>query len=199
MVRPAVVAATPRPGVLAVGPDAPTCDCTAASRISDMSVLRAWLLALVKWPLALIILFEEWGWEPLQRLLARIGRWPGFRWIEGWIRGLSPYAALALFAVPALALLPVKLAALWAIHQGHAAWGLAVIVLAKLVGTAIVARLFTLTHDTLMQLAWFARVYARWSAWKAGLLAWVRASAAWQAAAALRRSLRAWWQDGASR
>jgi hypothetical protein len=158
-----------------------------------MTRLRAFLLALLKWPLALVILFEEWGWEPLQRLLARIGQWPGFRWFEGWVRGLPPYAALALFALPALMLLPVKLAALWLIHQGRTLLGLAIIVTAKVVGTAIVARLFTLSQPALMQLAWFARLYARWSAWKARLLAWARASAAWRAARALKASLRRQW------
>ncbi|MBN8489587.1 MAG: hypothetical protein J0M20_17890 [Burkholderiales bacterium] len=158
--------------------------------------VRAVLLAPLKGLLALLILFEEWGWEPLQRLVAAIGRWPGFRWIEGWVRGLPPYAALALFALPALALLPIKLAALWAIRQGHAVLGLTVIVIAKLVGTAIVARLFTLTHDVLMRLPWFAVLYTRWSAWKAGLLAWVHASAAWRAAqavsSAVRQALHRW-------
>jgi len=143
--------------------------------------------------LALVILFEEWGWEPLQRLLARIGQWPGFRWIEGRVRSLPPYAALALFALPALMLLPVKLAALWLIHQGRTMLGLAIIVIAKIVGTAIVARLFTLSQPALMQLAWFARLHTRWSAWKEQLLVWVRASTAWRAARALKASLRRQW------
>ncbi|MBQ0929058.1 hypothetical protein [Ideonella alba] len=156
--------------------------------------LRQGLLAPLKWLLALLILFEEWGWEPLQRVVAAIGRWPGFRWIEAWVRRLPPYAALALFALPALALLPIKLAALWAIRQGHALLGLTVIVIAKLVGTAIVARLFTLTHDALMRLDWFARIYGRWSRWKAELLAWVHASAAWRAAQALKARLRTLWR-----
>ncbi|HJV67830.1 hypothetical protein [Ideonella sp.] len=151
----------------------------------------AWPL---KWLLALVILFEEWGWEPLQRALARIGQWPGFRWIEGRVRRLPPYAALLLFALPALALLPVKLLALWLIGQGRALLGALVIVLAKLVGTAIVARLFTLTQPALMRLAWFASGYARWAAWKEALLAWARASAAWRAARALRLRLRAQWR-----
>ncbi len=158
-----------------------------------MHRLRAFLLALLKWPLALVILFEEWGWEPLQRLLARIGQWPGFRWVERWVRGLPPYAALALFAVPALLLLPVKLAALWLIHQGRTVLGLLIILTAKVVGTAIVARLFTLSQPALMRLGWFARLYTRWSAWKDALLAWVRASAAWRAARALKAGLRRQW------
>jgi hypothetical protein len=32
-----------------------------------------------------------------------------------------------------------------------------------------------------MQLAWFARLHARWTAWKEALIARVRASAAWSA------------------
>ena len=57
-----------------------------------------WLAHLSTWPLAVLVAFEEWGWEPLQRVLARIGAWPGLRWIEGAIRRLPTYAALALFA-----------------------------------------------------------------------------------------------------
>jgi len=155
---------------------------------------RRLLRALWQWPLALLILFEEWGWEPLQRALARIGRWPGFRWIEGRVRGLPPYAALLLFAMPALALLPVKLLALWLIGQGRVLPGTLVIVLAKIIGTAIVARLFTLTQPALMRLAWFARLHARWSAWKEALLAWIRASAPWRTARALRLQLRRQWR-----
>jgi hypothetical protein len=145
------------------------------------------LRGLLQLAVALLLLFEEWGWEPLQRLAAAIGRWPGFRWIEGWVRGLPPYGALALFAAPALALLPIKLAALWAIHRGHTLLGLAVIIAAKLLGTALVARLFVLTQATLMRLAWFARLYGRWMAWKGALLAWVRASAVWRSARVLRK------------
>ena len=74
------------------------------------TVLRAWLrklLSPLNGLLALLILFEEWGWEPLQRMLARIGRWPGLRWIEGCVRRMPPWAAVILFVVPAAVLLPV--------------------------------------------------------------------------------------------
>ena len=148
------------------------------------------LLAPLKWLLALLILFEEWGWEPLQRMLAAIGRWPGLRWLEARIGRLPPYAALALFLLPTLVLLPIKLLALWLIGQGRAWLGALVIVVAKLVGTAIVARLFTLTRPALMQMAWFARIYVRWSAWKEGLLTWVRGGLLWRLARVFRRQLR---------
>jgi len=145
------------------------------------------------WVLALLILFEEWGWEPLQRALAWVGQWPGLRWVEARIRALPPYGALAIFLLPTLLLLPVKLLALWLIGQGQVLAGTGVIVAAKLVGTAIVARLFGLTHTTLMQLAWFARLYTRWSLWKANLLTQVRASWPWRLGRVLKRQMRQRW------
>lgn len=148
------------------------------------------LLAPIKWVLALVILFEQWGWEPLQRVLARIGSWPGFRWVEGAVRSAPPWAALLLFCVPALVLLPLKFLALWLIGEGHALGGFAIIVTAKLVGTAIVARLFSLTQPALMRLAWFARWHGRWMQLKTKLLAQLRASVPWRFASVLRRQMR---------
>ena len=143
--------------------------------------------------LGLLILFEEWGWEPLQRVLAAIGRWPLLRQLEAAIGRAPPRLAVLILLLPTLLLLPVKLLALWFIGQGHRLLGLAVIVLAKLVGTAVVARLFALTRPALMRLAWFARLYGRWHAWKEGLLAQVRASWLWRTARAVKRLLRLRW------
>jgi hypothetical protein len=146
------------------------------------------------WVLALLILFEEWGWEPLQRALVWMARLPGLRWVEARIRALPPYGALAIFLLPTLLLLPVKLLALWLIGQGQVLAGTGVIVAAKLVGTAIVARLFSLTQATLMQLAWFARLYTRWSAWKMSLLIQVRGSWPWRFGRVVKHRLNQRWQ-----
>ncbi len=77
---------------------------------------------------------------------------------------------------------------------------LAVVVAAKLLGTAVLAWLFALTQPALMRMPWFAAGYRRWYAWKEALLARVRASWAWRTGravkAAVKRSLRRWvrWQ-----
>jgi hypothetical protein len=155
-----------------------------------MNLLIRIFKALFGWLLALLILFEEWGWEPLQRVLAWIGRWPGLRWIEGRIRALPPYGALAIFLLPTLLLIPVKLLALWLIGQGKVLAGTLVILTAKLVGTAIVARLFALTQPALLQLAWFARIYTRWIGWKDRLLAQVRASWPWRLGRVLKHRIK---------
>lgn len=151
------------------------------------------LLSPLRWLLALVILFEEWGWEPLQRWLARIAQWPVLRGLDAAIRRLPPYGALALLGVPAVALFPIKLSAIWLIDQGHAAWGLAVILAAKIVGTAIVAHLFSLTQPALMRLPWFALRYTQWTGWKGRLLAQVRASLPWRTAHVMRRQVLRQW------
>ncbi len=149
--------------------------------------------------LALLIVFEEWGWEPLQRLLARIARLPVLRQLEAGIARLGPRTALAVFLLPTLLLLPVKLLALMLIAHGQRLLGLLVVVVAKLVGTAIVARLFALTRPALLQMPWFASIYQRWTIWKDGLLTRVRASWAWRTGRAVKRLARqrwARWQRG---
>ncbi|HSW17302.1 MAG TPA: hypothetical protein VLJ86_08760 [Ramlibacter sp.] len=148
-----------------------------------------WLVRGLTWPIALIVVFEEWGWEPLQRAMALLAKRLRLEWLSQRIAALPPYPALTLFLLPVLLLLPVKLAALWLLANGHALLGVAVVAAAKLVGTAMAARLFELLKPSLMQLAWFARLYGRWIAWKDGLLAQVRASWPWRAARVLKRQV----------
>ncbi len=74
-------------------------------------------------------------------------------------------------------LLPVKLFGLFLLGEGHAMSALLLLLVAKLVGTAILARLFQLVEPALMQLPWFARFYPRWKVWKDGVLERVRLSA----------------------
>jgi hypothetical protein len=153
------------------------------------SLIRRIFIAFV----ALLLLFEEWGWEPLAALVARLAKLPVFAWLEERIRRLPPYAALATFFVPALMLVPVKLAALWFIARGHGGFGIAVLVAAKVVGTALVARLFALTQPALMRLAWFARWYPRWKAWKDRVMDEVRASPGWRAVQRTKATVAAQW------
>ncbi|MBI2750759.1 MAG: hypothetical protein HYX43_15940 [Burkholderiales bacterium] len=142
--------------------------------------------------LALILIFEEWGWEPLSRLLGYLARLPLWARVEAFITRLPPYGALVAFFVPALMLLPVKLLALYWISRGHAVLGLVVVLAAKVAGTAAVARLFALTQPALMRLAWFAHWYGRWVPWKNALIARVKNTPIWRSTAATVRSIRRW-------
>ena len=146
--------------------------------------------------LALVLVFEEWGWEPLSAAMARLSKLRVWAWIEQRIASLPRWAALLVLGVPMLALLPVKLLALYLLGHGHILLSVAILVGSKLAGTAIVARLFQLTQPALMQFAWFARWYPRWKTWKDGVLHRVRQSLAWRAVrrlkAGAKRIVRRW-------
>ena len=141
-------------------------------------------------PVLLVLLFEEWGWEPLARAFAALGKLPWWAALERFITRLPPWAALLAFGAPAIALIPVKLLALYFFGSGHFALGLFMVVTAKISGTAIVARLFQLTHPALMRLPWFARLYTPWKIWKDKLLNRVRASKPWQLVRRLKNRVR---------
>lgn len=155
-----------------------------------------WLVRVV---LAIVILFEEWGWEPLRRVFALLARLPVIRQIEALLKRLPPRWAFVVLVLPSLLILPIKLAAVWLVAEGHALLGVGVIIAAKLGGTALLAWLFQLIQPALMQLPWFARLYARWTAWKAELLAWVRASAVWRTARAIKLRVRRLFRAGRPR
>jgi hypothetical protein len=143
--------------------------------------------------LAAIVLFiEEWGWRPLTAFAARLARWPPLARFEQRIANVPPRFALVLFLVPAVLLFPIKLLALWLIGEGRPLLGIGVIVAAKLVGTALVGRLFMLTERQLMQFAWFARAMHWWIATKQWLKALVAESTPWRAARDAMRRSRAW-------
>jgi hypothetical protein len=136
---------------------------------------------------AIVIFVEEWGWRPLTALAATLARWLHLQRLEARIARVKPVTALLLFFAPAVLLFPLKLAALWLIGQGQASLGIAVIVVAKVLGTAFLGRLFVLVEPQLMTFAWFARALGWWHETKARIAERVRRSAPWRAARALRR------------
>ena len=94
--------------------------------------------------LALLILFEEWGWEPLRRAFALLGRLPQVARLEARLRRLPPRWALLVLVLPSLLILPIKLLAVWLVAMGRVSLGVLLVIAAKLVGTALLAWLFGL-------------------------------------------------------
>lgn len=156
------------------------------ARITGMGLVALWhvvrgpLVGVLNVVAALVVLFEEWGWRPLADLLGLIARLRIVARLELWIAGLPPYAALLVFALPTTILLPVKLVGLWLLSQGQALAAGGVLVLAKIVSTALVARIFMLTKPALMRIGWFASAYGRFMPWKEALFTRIRASWAWR-------------------
>lgn len=152
---------------------------------------------------ALVLLVEEWCWNAGMRLARACARWPALAALEMRVRALPPYAALVAFVLPGLLLLPVKLLALMAIAHGHPASGIATIVVAKLGGAAVVARLYALTLPTLLAVGWFARCHGCFMRVKTRWLAQLRASPLYcqtgRALRGLKWRLRRLWRQPSGR
>ena len=146
------------------------------------NLLKRLLAAPFVFTAAIIILLEDWLWDDLQRIAAAIGRLPVLRQIESLIAGLPPYGALAMFAAPSLLLIPVKLGALYFIAHGQPMFGFMTAVAAKVAGTALVARIYALTHPNLLRIEWFAYLHARFTAFKTRIYDAIKATSFYQAA-----------------
>src|SRR5262249_39812396 len=82
-------------------------------------VARPVLRLALQFLLALIIVFEEWGWQPLADLLGRLAKWRPWAAMETAIARLPPWAALIAFVLPSTLLLPLKFIALFLIARGQ--------------------------------------------------------------------------------
>jgi hypothetical protein len=139
---------------------------------------------------AVVLLVEEWCWDAGMRVARALARWPALAALEVRVRLLPPYGALCAFVLPGLLLLPVKVLALLAIAHGHALSGIATIVVAKVGGAAIVARLYVLTLPTLLAVGWFARCHGWFMAAKTRCFDYLRASRAYHLTGRALRALR---------
>lgn len=148
--------------------------------------------------LALILLFEEWGWQPLANLIGRLRRFEIWQRLEVWLQGLPPYGALCAFVLPSCLIFPLKIAAVYLVATGHFVTAALMLIGAKVVGTAILARIFILTQPNLMRIGWFARLYNTLMPWKDALFAYVRATWVWRYArllkAQMKRAMRRAWE-----
>jgi hypothetical protein len=159
---------------------------------------RRLLRTLITIPLAIWIFLEEWVWDSMLAFMAWLGKLPPVHWAETQLAKLPPYAALIAFVIPGAILLPFKLAAFWLIAHGHSIYGLWVFIIAKVIGTAFLARIFSLTKPALLTIGWFNRAYTAVTGWKERLYAYVRALPAYQRIKALARELKLavkdWWR-----
>ena len=119
---------------------------------------------------AIVVLFEDWLWDDLLRLMAALGRLPGLRQMEHLIAALPPYGALAAF-------------------------GLAVIIAAKLAGTALLARIYALTHPQLLRISWFAALHARYVSFKTKVYAALKATRIYQLLHQHKLRVKAWFKE----
>jgi hypothetical protein len=126
--------------------------------------MRRYLLRPLWVLLALLFLLEAWLWDHLQPLVARIVALIPLdglkRAIARLVANLPPWAVLFIFAVPFIAMLPLKFLEVYFLARRNWLGAALVILFVKLVGLGVTAFIFDVTREKLMRMAWFRRVYA---------------------------------------
>jgi hypothetical protein len=128
---------------------------------------RRWLRPL--WIiLALLFLAEAWLWDHLEPLVARaVSLFPWAKLKERLrllIADLPPWATLFVFAIPFIAMLPLKFLEVYFLATRNWLGAILVIVFVKLVGLGVTAFIFDVTREKLLQMEWFNRLY-EWMLW----------------------------------
>jgi hypothetical protein len=130
----------------------------------DAKVMRRLLKPL--WiALAAAFLLEAWLWDHGRTLVAAVMRripWQRLKaGAKNLIAPLPPEGTLAVFAIPMVLLLPLKVTVVWLVLKG--AWGsaMALLAFAKLFGLGMSAFAFDVCRDKLLQIPTFRKVYER--------------------------------------
>lgn len=135
----------------------------------------------------LLLLWEETVWRWARALGALIARVPFMAAVERLVARLDARLVFLLFLIPMALLFPLKLLALWLIATGQPLLGIGVVVLAKMLGTAVSARLYVIAEPRLMEIRAFAWMHRLVTGWLKAAHAVLDASPAVQAA---RRAMR---------
>ncbi len=118
--------------------------------------------------LAVILIIEEWLWDGLSafgHFLVGLLRLNDF---ERWLSQVSPKTALVAFMVPLFIVTPINLIALGLLAHGLILQGILLEIFAKLLGTLLVSRVFSLTKNQLLSFRLLAFIHAnvtRWLSW----------------------------------
>ncbi len=118
--------------------------------------------------LAIILIIEEWLWDALSVFGHVLIGLLHLEAVERWLSQTSPQVALMAFTIPLLIVTPINLAAFALLAHGLILQGVLLEIVAKLLGTLLVSRVFALTKPQLLTFRGLAFVYAtimRWLNW----------------------------------
>jgi hypothetical protein len=159
--------------------------------------IRRWLARLLLFCAAVLLLIEEWLWDGTAQFLRDLGRLPLFAACGAWFRRRTPYQALALFVLPILSLLPLKGVIVLAFLHGRVVLGMTVLVLEKLIFSAVFAALYQLTGPAVTKIRWVMRAQKAFLRVRRALHGWLARQPAFRQARAwlnrLRRLRKAHW------
>jgi hypothetical protein len=136
---------------------------------------------------AAVLLFEEWLWDHSTAIAKRLGRLPPLALLEAWIRRRSQWQAMALFVLPVIVVYPLKAVALYAMTRGYVTVGVSSFVLAKILATAVFARLFQLTEPAITRIRWVRHGRDAFLRWRAFMHRWLNSQPAYRNARATIR------------
>jgi hypothetical protein len=139
---------------------------------------------------AVLFLFEEVLWVGCLRVFKWLGRFGLLRWVDARLARLPSMLALTVLLIPVVLLFPVKIAGLWMIGSGRFMMGCCTMLLAKILSTAIVARIFLATRPQLLRMPWFARLYNVACALRDRVHDWLARQPAWRDAKRFMKRLR---------
>ena len=139
---------------------------------------------------AAIVFFEQVLIACLNVITAAFARLPWIAKFEAWLQTLPPYVALCTFAAPSILILPIKLITVWFGIHGRFGLALGTLIAAKILGTAILARLYRILRPKLMTIPWFAWTDTHFFFWRDRAYAFVKSLPAWRTAAAIIERLR---------
>jgi len=148
---------------------------------------RGGVTSIVLWIVAAVLLFEEWFWMQSTRAMARFAVMAHLTAVGDWIRRRPPGQALALFVLPVLVLYPFKALALIALARGEIVLGGGALVAAKLVATAVFARLYELTEPAIVRFGWIRTGRDKFLRARAFLHRWLEARPAYRRARSMIR------------
>lgn len=118
--------------------------------------------------LAVILIIEEWLWDVLTSFGHLLIRSLRLEAVERWLSQLSPTSALIAVLIPLMIVTPINLAAFAMLARGMIIQGILLELVAKLLGTMLVARVFALTKPQLLTFRGIALIYStiiRWLQW----------------------------------
>lgn len=143
--------------------------------------------------LAIILLIEEWLWDVLSALSHKLILWLHLARLEQWLSQAPRGVALTAMLIPMLIVTPLNLAALWLLATGKLLLGIGLEIIAKLLGTLLVARVFALTKNQLLTFAAIAWVYHTVTGWLAWAHAKITATGVYRLVKRAKEQARAYW------
>lgn len=118
--------------------------------------------------LAIILIIEEWLWDTLSAVGHFLALHLGLVRFENWLAQTTPMLALLAISIPIVLVTPLNIAALMMLAHGMILQGIALEILAKLLGTVFIARFFKLSKQQLLTfrlIAWVYNTITFWLSW----------------------------------